>query len=288
MKLYIVIPAHNEAGNIEKTLLSLANQTLLPKRIVVVDDHSTDTTSEVVSGFAEKFPFIDLVKITSVDKHLPGSKVINAFYKGYETLDDDYDIICKFDADLIFPENYLERVAEIFENNPKCGMAGGFCTIEKNGKWEVENLTNKDHIRGALKAYRKDCYKSIGGLKTAMGWDTADELLSRFHGWDIITDPSLLVKHLKPTGKTYDKNARFKQGHAFYSLRYGFWLTTIASIKLAIKKGKPLLLFDYMKGFLKARKNKNAYLVSEEEGQFIKKFRWQKINNKFLNRTNAK
>ena len=283
MKFYIVIPAHNEASFIEKTLLSLVSQTLLPKKIVVVDDHSTDTTSEVVSRCTEKFPFIHLVKISSEDKHLPGSKVINAFYRGFEMLDDDYDIICKFDADLIFPENYLEKVSEIFKNNPKCGMAGGFCTIEKKGNWEVENLTNKDHIRGALKAYRKDCFKDIGGLKRAMGWDTADELLAQYHNWKVITEPTLLVKHLKPTGNTYDKAARYTQGEAFYALRYGFWLTAIASAKLAFKKENPLLIIDYLRGYCQAKRKKVEYLVSSEEGKFIRTYRWKKIRQKIFN-----
>lgn len=282
LKFYIVIPAHNEAEHIEKTLLSLASQTLLPKQLVVVDDHSTDTTSEAVLRCAEKFPFIRLVKTTSEDKHLPGSKVINAFFKGLETLDDNYDIICKYDADLIFPENYLEKIAETFNNNPKCGMAGGFCTIEKTGTWVIENLTNQDHIRGALKAYRKECFSDIGGIKPAMGWDTADELLAQYHGWEVMTEPSLLVKHLKPTGKSYNKTARFKQGEAFYSLRYGFWLTAIASAKLAFKKGKPFLFVDYMKGFLKAKRSSSIYLVSENEGQFIRSLRWKKIRAKLL------
>jgi glycosyltransferase involved in cell wall biosynthesis len=282
LKFYIVIPAHNEADHIEKTLLSLANQTLLPKQIVVVDDHSTDATSEVVSVLAEKFPFIHLIKITSEDKHMPGSKVINAFYKGFETLDDNFDIICKFDADLIFPENYLEKIAEIFKDNPKCGMAGGFCTIEKKGAWDVENLTNKDHIRGAIKAYRKECFRDIGGLKPAMGWDTADELLAQYHGWEVATEPSLLVKHLKPTGITYDKTARYKQGEAFYRLRYGFWLTVIASLKLAFKKGKPLLTIDYLKGYFKAKRTSSNFLVSEDEGLFIRRLRWKKIKAKLL------
>ncbi len=282
MNIYIVIPTHNEEKFIEQTLDSLAKQTLLPKKIVVVDDHSTDNTSEIVSRFAKNFPLINLVRITSEDKHLPGSKVINAFYKGFETLDADYEVICKFDADLIFPENYLEKIAEIFTNNPNCGIAGGFCTIEKNGVWEMENLTNKEHIRGALKAYRKECFQYIGGLKPAMGWDTADELLAQYHGWYVVTDISLLVKHLKPTGKTYDKSARYKQGEAFYSLRYGFWLTTIASLKLAFKKGKPFLTMDYLKGYNEAKKNKIDFLVSEKEGRFIRNFRWQKIKQKIF------
>ena len=42
---------------------------------------------------------------------------INAFYKGFKTLDDGYDVICKFDADLIFPPNYLETIAHHFLQN---------------------------------------------------------------------------------------------------------------------------------------------------------------------------
>lgn len=282
MNIYIVIPAHNEEIFISQTLDSLANQTLLPKKIVVVDDHSSDATTDVVSRFTEKFSFIKFLKISSEDKHLPGSKVINAFYKGFETLDEDYDIICKFDADLIFPENYLEKVIEIFKNNPKCGMAGGFCTIEKKGNWKIENLTNKDHIRGALKGYRKNCFKDIGGLKTAMGWDTADELLAQYHGWEVITDDSLLVKHLKPTGVTYNKAARFKQGEAFYSLRYGILLTVLASIKMAFKKNNPFLVIDFLRGFYLAKRKDIEFLVKIDEGKFIRKYRWKKIWQKLF------
>jgi hypothetical protein len=55
----------------------------------------------------------------------------------------------------------------------------------------------------------------MGGLKAAMGWDTVDELLSTFYGWKVVTDDTLIVKHLKPTGANYNKTARYKQGEAF-------------------------------------------------------------------------
>jgi hypothetical protein len=83
-------------------------------------------------------------------------------------------------------------------------MAGGFAYIEKTVRI-LENLTDKDHIRGAFKAYRKACFKQMGGLKAAMGWDTVDELLSTFYGWKVVTDARLIVKHLKPTGANYKK-----------------------------------------------------------------------------------
>ena len=164
MKYYIVIPAHNEQDLIGLTLQSLVTQTVLPSKVVVVNDNSTDKTEEVVLSFAKENPFISVVNKTSDAIHMPGSKVIQAFQKGFETLDSDYDIIVKIDGDLIFPSNYFETIIKHFESDSKIGMAGGFCYIEKNGDWVLENLTDKDHIRGALKAYRAAAFEQIGGL----------------------------------------------------------------------------------------------------------------------------
>ncbi|HSN47341.1 MAG TPA: glycosyltransferase family 2 protein [Flavobacterium sp.] len=282
MIYYIVIPAHNEEAFIALTLQSLISQTLLPSKIVVVNDNSTDKTAEIVMAFAKENPFISLVNKTSEAIHLPGSKVIQAFHKGYETLDNEYDIIVKLDADLILPNNYFERISEIFEKDSKVGMAGGFAYIEKNGDWILENLTDKDHIRGAFKAYRKALFEKMGNLKPAMGWDTVDELLAKFYGWKVVTDSSLIVKHLKPTGANYNKTARYKQGEAFYTLGYGFIITAIASAKLAMMKKKPLLFLDYIKGFWKAKSAKTPLLVDAEQAKFIRKYRFQKMKEKIF------
>ena len=280
MNYYVVIPAHNEAQHIALTLESLVNQTVLPTKVVVVNDNSTDETETIVNSFIKKHNWISLVNNSSDAKHLPGSKVILAFNKGLETLDQNYDVIVKADADLIFPKNYFETIINHFQSDAKIGMAGGFCYIEKNGEWILENLTDKDHIRGALKAYRKTCFEQIGGLRTAMGWDTVDELLCKFYNWKVKTDASLHVKHLKPTGANYNKASRFKQGEAFYTLGYGFWITAIASLKLALRKGKPLLFIDYIKGFWKAKSNKKQLLVTEEQAKFIRNYRWEKMKKK--------
>lgn len=282
MNYYIVIPAHNEEAFISLTLQSLISQTHLPAKIVVVNDNSTDKTAEIVLAFAKDNPFISLVEKKSSAIHLPGSKVIQAFQKGFETVDDNYDIIVKLDADLILPNNYFETIVKHFEENPTTGMAGGFAYIEKNSDWILENLTDKDHIRGAFKAYRKACFKQIGGLKPAMGWDTVDELLSKFYGWKVVTDASLIVKHLKPTGANYNKTARYKQGEAFYTLGYGFTITAIASAKLSFMKKKPLLFFDYIKGFLKAKSAKTPLLVTQAQAKFIRDYRIEKMKEKLF------
>lgn len=282
MNYYIVIPAHNEEDFMALTLQSLAEQTVLPTKAVIVNDNSTDRTADIVLAFAEKHPWISLVNATSDAIHLPGSKVIQAFQKGLATLDDHYDIMVKADADLIFPPNYFETIIQHFQSDNRIGMVGGFAYIEKNGEWLLENLTDKDHIRGAFKAYRKATFQQIGGLKPAMGWDTVDELLCKFYDWKVVTDASLRVKHLKPTGANYNKTARYKQGEAFYTLGYGFFITAIASLKLAMRKGKPLLFADYIKGFWKAKSAKKPLLVTEAQAKFIRQYRWKKMKEKLF------
>ena len=280
MNFYIIIPAHNEEDSITLTIESLAKQTLLPKKVVVVNDHSTDNTKSIIERFVEHYDWLHLVNVNSSNEHIPGAKIINAFYKGFETLDDSYDVICKYDADLIFPENYLEELANHFNQNEKLGMAAGFCYIKKSNDWVLENLTRKDHIRGALKAYRKQCFLDIGKLKRSMGWYTVDELLAKYYKWELLTDESLKVKHLKPTGISYNTSSKFLQGEALYKMRYGFTITLITALKMALKKRSLNVFTNYMNGYFKAKRSNLEYLVTEDEGKFIRNLRWNGIFEK--------
>src|SRR5690554_8098967 len=90
MDFYIVIPAHNEEAFLSQTLDSLAAQTLLPKKIIVVNDSSTDGTQDIIDAYETQFSFIKGVYHASEKTHAPGSKIIDAFYKGYEHLNENY------------------------------------------------------------------------------------------------------------------------------------------------------------------------------------------------------
>jgi len=282
MNYYVIIPAYNEGAFIGAMLESLAAQTVLPAKAVVVNDNSTDDTGTIAKRVAENHTWLSVVNKQSDAIHLPGSKVIQAFNAGLDTVDNGYDIIVKLDADLILPRDYFETILKAFASDTRAGMAGGFAYIEKNGRWILESLTDKDHIRGAFKAYRRELFQQMGGLRAAMGWDTADELLAKFYGWKVITIETLKVKHLKPTGANYDKTARYKQGAAFYTLGYGLLITSIAGAKLSLKKKKPLLFFDYIKGYFKAQREGQEMLVTPEQAKFIRKYRWKKMKEKIF------
>lgn len=283
MNYYIIIPAHNEEGFLADTLNSVLRQRLLPKKVVVVNDNSDDGTEAVIDRFMGLSSIIQKLNHRSSDDHMPGSKVIDAFYKGLDPLDANYDFLVKLDADCILPDHYFERLAYVFKGNPKVGIAGGFAyEKDASGNWQLNHPMNKDHVRGAFKAYSKSCFEAIGGLKRAMGWDTVDELLARYHGYEVYTEPKLKVKHLRPTGDAYDQKARLLQGKAMYTMRYGYWITFIASLKMAWTQKNTAAFFDNMEGFLTARRTKVPYLVNEKEGDFIRRFRWGAIRKKIL------
>lgn len=64
-KISVVIPAYNEADRIDKTLSlidSFFHERNDLKEIIVVDDGSSDSTSEIVQERASGLPYLKLVR----------------------------------------------------------------------------------------------------------------------------------------------------------------------------------------------------------------------------------
>ena len=72
------------------------------------------------------------------------------------------------------------------------------------------------------------------------------------------------------------------QGEMFYRLRYGFFLSFLASLKLSYKKRKFSLFIDYIIGYFRGKKLNNPFLVTEEEGEWIRSYRKKMILKKIL------
>ena len=284
MNIYIVIPVFNEEENLNDSIDSIVNQTLLPKKLLLVNDSSTDDSETILKKYSNKFSWIEYITIKSKQVHVPGEKVINAFNKGLEKLDTNYEIICKFDSDIILPKNYLESIKNIFANNPKVGIAGGNLYVKKDNNWIYEKISSKNHVRGPIKSYRKKCFEEIQGLRLSIGWDTVDVLIAKFYGWKIKTDKTLLVKHLKPTGKNYTYTSKFLQGEALYKMRFGIMLSFISVVKTSINIGKLSIIFFAIFGYANALIKRKERIVTKEQGKFIRKYRWEKAFSNLLNR----
>jgi len=281
LKTYsVIIPAHNEANFLEGMLQSLCEQTVCALEIILVNDNATDYTETIMQHFSAAHKNISYVNHESEAAHLPGAKVIHAFAFGLKHLKQPYDVLVKLDADLLLPKDYFETILAAFED-PKIGIAGGFC-YEQNtsGAWVLNHPMGQDHVRGAFKAYSKDCFAVIEGLRPAMGWDTVDELLARYFGFSVQTLPMLHVKHRRPIGAGYAPQAAQFQGAAFYVLRYGWLLSVLASLKNAFLKKSLPTFFRLLSGYRKAKREQQPFLINAEQGKFIRAYRWNKIKNK--------
>lgn len=277
MHITIIIPAHNEEKYIADCLYSFVNQTQLPDELIIVDDNSTDATFQIASRFAKDHNWITIVQHQSSKEHLPGEKVIQAFNFGLQYAFDDYDLIGKFDADLILPENYFEQMRNQFRTIPLLGMCSGLLHVEKNGKWVYEKIADKSHVRGPVKLYYRQAFELMGGLRLGVGWDTVDVLLCQYHDFEVKTDKSLLVKHLRPTGHGYSTKSYSAKGEALYKMRYGLPLAKLALFKMAIQLKNLKLFWLGVFGYLSASRNKLPQFVTPEEGKFIRNLRWKGI-----------
>ncbi len=279
MRISIIIPAHNEAAFLKDCLDSFVAQTHKLDEVIVVDDNSTDTTFTIASEYAHKHDWIKVVQRKSANEHSPGKKVVDTFNFGLQHAS-DYNLIGKFDADIILPPNYFEEVLNRFQANWKLGMCSGLLFIEKDNEWVYENIADKTHIRGPIKLYHKACFNKVGGLRPGVGWDTVDILLAKYHGFETQTLPELQVKHLRPTGHGYSTKNYQAKGEAFYKMRYSITLAKLAALKMAWQAKSIVLYFQAIFGYLKAFFQKQPRYVSKAEGKFIRKLRWKGIWSK--------
>lgn len=275
----IIIPFFNEENHLEQSVNSLLTQTYNFNELILVDDGSTDKSVEIAKSLEKKHQLVRFVPAKTPSVHQPGQKVVRAFTRGFEALQTSWDVVCKFDADIIFPSNYLETVAKAFASDSNLGMFSGVLTIEKKGVWTLENIS-ANHVRGPVKAYSKPCFTAIGGLRPALGWDTLDELLALYHGFAVKTDDTLRVKHLRPTGFQYGRSAAKAKGEVFYGLGYGLILGILASLKWAQRQRGSLI--GVLLGFIGSWLKRKPKLVTKKEGKFIRKYRWSRIRSRFV------
>lgn len=273
LKYCVIIPARNEEKNISALLDSLTHQTILPTEVVVVNDNSTDNTLEIIKKYSNQYPFIRYTTTGNpTGTHEPGSKIINAFYKGFSLLNSDWDIISKIDADVILPKSYFEEVLNAFQNDPTVGIAGGILVVKQDGAWKRE-VQYKDKIRGAIKSYSKPCFEKIGGLKESMGWDTVDGILATYHGFKNKVLPDLEVKLQRETAKKYQKLLGEKTGQAYYRMRYGILISFISAAKASWRNKSASMFIDIARGYIASATKSEKRIVTRKEGKYIRKYR---------------
>jgi len=112
-QLSIIIPARNEEDNIGACIQSILNQSYSKNlyEIIVVNDHSTDSTASIVKTFNEpNIKCIDLINFI-------GNETNSFKKKGIEVgvAQANGELIITTDADCVAPPNWLQTIAAFYE-----------------------------------------------------------------------------------------------------------------------------------------------------------------------------
>ncbi|MFT3918499.1 glycosyltransferase family A protein [Cloacibacterium sp.] len=128
-KITIITPTFNRAKTLPKVFESLLNQSFKDFLWIILDDGSTDNTTELVENFQLHNPFFEIIYKKDKNRHkfltvLEGIKMVKTPY------------FMMVDSDDIYPENSLEILiseAEKIENQDKfIGVMG--LSADENGK----------------------------------------------------------------------------------------------------------------------------------------------------------
>jgi poly-beta-1,6-N-acetyl-D-glucosamine synthase len=220
---YVLIsPCKDEGEYIEIALRSIEAQTIKPVKWVIVDDGSTDDSLAIIARFAEKMPFITVVRRAPGPRQVGGG-VIRAFNEGLDHVDVYYDFLCKFDVDLDLPPGYFEEMLRRMQADPDLGTCSGkpYYRHPRTGELTSE-LCADDASVGMIKFYRRECFDAIGGFVTDVGWDGYDCHRARWMGWRAVSwdDPVIRFVHLRPMGSSQKSilRGRIRHGRGHYMI----------------------------------------------------------------------
>jgi glycosyltransferase involved in cell wall biosynthesis len=202
MKYVLITPAHNEERFIPKTLESMAAQTLLPERWIIVNDGSTDKTADIAADYAQRFPWIQVVhRSPRLDRHF-GAKV-HAFNAGLERVGSlDFDVIGNLDADISFDPGYLEFLMKKFAEDPRLGVAGTPFTEDGGYDTARDSFEGENHVAGGCQLFRRRCFEDVGGYiaNPGGGVDWIAVTTARMKGWKTRSFPEKRFHHYRTLG----------------------------------------------------------------------------------------
>jgi poly-beta-1,6-N-acetyl-D-glucosamine synthase len=228
----LITPARNEADYIEKTIQSVINQTMLPKRWIIVSDGSTDGTDEIVQKYTSGREWLELVRLPERKERNFAAKVL-AFNSGYERVKDlSFDIIGNLDADISFEKDYFAYLLQKFEEMPGLGVAGTHY-IEGDFHSFKDSYINVHHVNGQCQLFRRKCFEDIGGYVPIKGGgiDWVAVTTARMKGWSTYSFSDRMFYHHRKMGTAgsnelmsrfnYGKKDYFLGGHPLWQLFRG-------------------------------------------------------------------
>lgn len=269
----VLIPARNESANIGSCLEGVSRQSYDPDRfeVIVIDDRSTDDTSQIALSYKSKIRNLSVITIENVPagvapkKHALSAGV--AMSKG--------EIILCTDADCRQQPQWMEKMISCFGN--QTGMVVGYCPIIPENRLSLMHhfsaldglalaalacattfINRTATAAGRSLAYRKSAFTEVGGYSKIASFISGDDdlLMHLFRTTSWKTAYCAYPEARVETGPPESLKQFFNQKirHASKSRHYGIkmilTLTFVYLFNAMIAVAAPILLILYPEKWL--------------------------------------
>lgn len=194
--MYILItPVKDEEKHLPKVAESVIGQTVPPTIWVIVDDGSTDSTSEVIKNLKLRFNWIKSIELPKHPRDITfhySYVCKNGFNHAIQLCKTDaiqYDFIGLLDADTVIEAMYFEKLTAEFNRNFRLGIASGYIidVLDDEFRWEDIKNDKLDHPlpRGSGRFWRRECFLETGGYIIEPSPDSISNVKAKLKGWEI-------------------------------------------------------------------------------------------------------
>ena len=191
-RLAVVTPAKDELANLPRLFASVENQSVPVSLWIIVDDNSTDGSSDYLAQQSGRLKNVETLKVVRRDDLAPayglGVKYASVVQAGLQALKSyesahscAFDFIGLLDAD-IFPEpNYFKNLLSKFALLPRLGIASGrlFCEMQQG---LTPDRMPRRWPRGGLRVWRRSCLEAAPYL-VAPSADAVSAARAWLAGW---------------------------------------------------------------------------------------------------------
>jgi glycosyltransferase involved in cell wall biosynthesis len=239
MDYVLITPAKDEEENLPRLADCVASQTILPKIWLIVDDCSSDNTPLVIERLEEEFSWIKGLRL-----HIPHERDLDEYFGRIYDLAFRYairhckeksfpfDFLVKVDADVIFPDDCIERILAKFIEDERLGIASPQVedvALPVSTPFEPQKLYKYTTLKNAhrhkqydflpepsdgLRVYRTRTFEDIGGIPETMDPDVVALAKAKQEGWKVMRFKDIMAI------KTRTTNTSVPDGCELRALRY--------------------------------------------------------------------
>jgi glycosyltransferase involved in cell wall biosynthesis len=194
MRASVIIPCRNGERIVAEAVRSAFSQAEPPLEVIVVDDASTDATSQAARAAGAR------VLRTEMHRNAGGARNL-----GIEA--SSGDVLAFLDADVVAPADWLARVRAAFENDPQVVAVGGSVVNGRPGVWgdldlylnHSEWIGGRPSVKGLIPtlgvAYRREAVGPVRFVETNLGEDASFGAAVLARGGRLWYDPKIVMTH---------------------------------------------------------------------------------------------